>query len=137
MSTLNPVGVKINACGREYELLFTLNAIDKLQDMTGQLLPEIMLEVANVKDTNSIASLKMVLSVLMNDYAERMNDPFFSSEKHPELIPVTEKQVGMFVNEANWGEMVDNVLTAYGYSMPEPDEDEEEEPDPNAVSGNS
>ena len=136
MSTLNPVGVKIDARGREYELLFTLNVIDKLQDMTGKLLPEIMLQVANVKDPENIPTLKLVLSTLMNDYAERMNDPFYSSEKHPEIVPVTEKQVGYFVDETNWGAMIDAILTAYGFSMPESDDDDED-PDPNAVSGNS
>lgn len=137
MSTLNPKGVRIDACGREYELLFTLNAIDQIQDTTGQLLPEVMLEIANVKDPNNISTLKMVLAILMNDYVERMQDPFFSSVQHPELIPVTEKQVGYFVTEANWGAMIDAVLTAYGYSMPDPEDDDGEESDPNAESGSN
>ncbi len=137
MSTLNPRGVDVDVMGRHYEILFTLNAIDKIQDMTGKMLPEIMLTIADVKNPDSIPTLKLVLSILLSDYSERIHDPLYRAPGDiSDIIPISEKQVGQFVTAENWGQIIEGILTAYGYSMPEKSEDEEES-DPNLKSGNS
>ena len=138
MSALNPKGVKIDINGREYELLFTLNAIDKIQDITEQTLPEIMLTIADVKNRNSIGMLKIVLSILLTDYSERIHDPLFSpisQSSAADIIPISPEQAGMIVTAENWAEIIEKVLLAYGYCMPEPDPEEDEPDFPKA--GNS
>lgn len=136
MSALNPKGVKITlgpkGLEREYELLFTLNAIDKIQDAAAATLPQVLMEVASTKDANSIRSLKLVLSVLLTDYAERMNDPLTCIEKRPDLVPVSEASAGRLVTEANWPDVVSAIIEAYGLSMPQK---EDEDDDPNRASG--
>ena len=125
MSTLRPRGVKVVLQGNSYEFLFTLNAIDSLQDATGLSLQACIKALTEPETVTHM--LKTTARVLINDYLER-------TQENPEYI--TDKTVGWLINLENQGEVLVAILEAYGLSMPEPDEDaeEEEETDPNAQS---
>ena len=118
MSVLNPRGVKIDLGGKEYEFLFTLNAIDQLQDESGMSLQECIKSLTEPETVTKM--LRMTAKILINDYLER-------TEEHPEFV--TDKTVGWFVTLENQGDVLVAILKAYGISMPEPDEDDEEEED--------
>ena len=128
MSVLNPRGVKIDLGGKEYEFLFTLNAIDQLQDESGMSLQECIKSLTEPETVTKM--LRMTAKILINDYLER-------TEEHPEFV--TDKTVGWFVTLENQGDVLVAILKSYGISMPDPEEDEEEEDetdgqDPNAES---
>lgn len=124
MSLLKPRGVKIELGGKEYEFLFTLNAIDALQDEMGLTLSECVKALTEPSTVTKF--LRTTAKVLMNDYLER-------TEENPEYV--TDKTVGWFVTLENQSDVLVAILKAYGLSMPDTDEDdEEEELDPNGTS---
>ena len=127
MSALRPRGVKIELGGNSYEFLFTLNAIEQIQDETGMTLQECIRSLTEPETVTR--TLRTTAKILINDYLER-------TESEPELL--TDKTVGWIVTLENQADVLVAILQAYGLSMPEPDEDEEEfeedDNDPNAVS---
>lgn len=124
MSDLRPTGITINLGGQERKLLFTLNAIDVLQDEHGKPIDEIVRSLTN--DSNDHKVFISVVTALLNDEAEREKT---LNEK--ELPIVTPQLTGWMIDQSNYAEVFIAVLKAYGYSFPEPDEDS----DPNPESG--
>ena len=100
---------------KERHLLFSLNAIDEMQDKFGGF--DRLDEVLSGRD--SIKNLRWLLTVLLNEGAE---------EGEPEL---TEKQVGKMIHTGNFLEVKSSVFKAFsmgnnGTEEPPARDDEED-----------
>lgn len=124
MSDLRPTGITVNLGGQERKLLFTLNAIDVLQDEHGKPIEDIIRSISDDGKDHKI--FLSIVTALLNDEAER--EKIMNGR---ELPVVTPQLAGWMVTHDNYAEVFIAVLKAYGYSMPEPDEDS----DPNLESG--
>lgn len=105
---------------KERHLLFSLNAIDEMQDKFGGF--DKLDEMLSGKD--SIKNLRWLLTVLLNEGAE---------ENEPEL---SEKQVGRLIHTGNFLEVKASIFKAFSMGnsgSPEPpardEEDDDEEDD--------
>lgn len=101
---------------KERHLLFSLNAIDEMQDKFGGF--DRLDEVLSGRD--SIKNLRWLLTVLLNEGAE---------EGEPEL---TEKQVGKLIHTGNFAEVKDAIFKAFsmgnnGTEEPPARDDEEDD----------
>lgn len=117
MSDLRPKGIPVTIGGVERHFLFTLNAIDEIQDHYKMPLSEVIEKFADKEE--SYKTMRYVITVLLNDEAERENGQ----------STVTEKEVGWMITLENEAEIITAVFRAYGYSLPEGDKD------PNRMSG--
>ena len=112
---------------KERHLLFSLNAIDEMQDKFGGF--DRLDTVLSGKD--SIKNLRWLLTVLLNEGAGEGEDP------------LTEKQVGKLIHTGNFAEVKDAIFKAFSMGNtgsiepPERDEEDEEEEDieKNATAG--
>ena len=106
---------------KERHLLFSLNAIDEMQDKFGGF--DRLDKVLSGKD--SIKNLRWLLTVLLNEGAE---------EGEAEL---TEKQVGKLIHTGNFAEVKTAIFKAFSMvnngttEPPENEEDEEEDDNDN------
>lgn len=106
---------------KERHLLFSLNAIDEMQDKFGGF--DRLDKVLSGKD--SIKNLRWLLTVLLNEGAE---------EGEAEL---TEKQVGKLIHTGNFAEVKTAIFKAFSMGNngttepPENEEDEEEDDNEN------
>lgn len=103
---------------KERHLLFSLNAIDEMQDKFGGF--DRLDKVLSGKD--SIKNLRWLLTVLLNEGAE---------EGEAEL---TEKQVGKLIHTGNFAEVKTAIFKAFsmgnnGTTEPPKNEEDEEEDD--------
>ena len=109
---------------KERHLLFSLNAIDEMQDRFGGF--DKLDEVLSGKD--SIKNLRWLLTVLLNEGAE---------EGEAEL---TEKEVGRMIHTGNFLEVKSSIFKAFSMGnngSPEPPERDNDEEDDrkNAAAG--
>lgn len=115
---------------KERHLLFSLNAIDEMQDKFGGF--DRLDKVLSGRD--SIKNLRWLLTVLLNEGAE---------EGEPEL---SEKQVGKLIHTGNFAEVKDAIFKAFsmgnnGAEEPparddeEDDEEEDSTEEKNAAAG--
>ena len=118
MSDLRPEGVKVELGGQERKLLFTINAVEQIQDKCNLPLYDAMQYVANAvggnTDKETVHNFKMIVMVLLNDE----NDGNF-----------TEKEVGEMLHMGNYRKVARTVMEAFGLHIPDPDEDTEEDED--------
>lgn len=126
MSDLRPTGVPLMVGGVKREILFTLNAIDKIQSETGLSMEEVIGELTI--PGKSVQALKKILKCLLEDEVER------KAGQETEFKKYTEEEIGWLFDARNIPEAVLAIFTAYGVSLPELEEEEEEE-NPNMVSG--
>ncbi len=112
MSDLNPKGVLVVLGGEERRLLFTLNAVDEIQDHYDCSLEEVIDRLTDKRE--SVKTLRYLVMALLNDEAERSGK---EGQKQ-----YTEKEVGWLITQDNATEVTLAVLKAYGLSLPEPDE---------------
>ena len=101
---------------KERHLLFSLNAIDEMQDKFGGF--DRLDTVLSGKD--SIKNLRWLLTVLLNEGAEDDEEP------------LTEKQVGKLIHTGNFAEVKTAIFKAFSMGnngTPEPPERDEEEED--------
>lgn len=124
MSDLRPRGIPIEINGVERKILFTLNAIDMIQEKYKKTLSEVldMMLEGNLSDH----VLRDVLLILLEDERERekYKDPDINIEQ------LTVKELGWFLSIDNQYDVMKLIFRAYGISIPEPEED-----DPNQESG--
>lgn len=123
MSDLQPKGTGVKLGEREYQLLFTLNAIDDIQshfDIDISDIGELFQE-----SKKSIPTLRYILTVLINEGIDAHND--VSEEKWAKL---DERYVGRQINSQNMREFMTAVFKSFSDSVPEGEEDT-----PNAVGG--
>lgn len=117
MSDLKPRGVAIVLDGVERHLLFTLNAIDEIQENFGKPLGEVIGEITSGDPSNK--RLQEVTAILLNNEAERVNR-HEGAEKFPQ---VTVQEVGDMIGLDNLLEVTKALLRAYGISIPEPEDE--------------
>ena len=120
MSDLRPKGVHVTIGGEEFELLFTIGAIEDIQEATGLGLFDVMQKIASAVDGNTsketLKCYKAVLHVMTGK-----DEEFFRKIPWGEYAPLAKK-----------------MLEAFGISLPDPDEDEDdddEEKDPKTKAG--
>ena len=111
---------------KERHLLFSLNAIDEMQDKFGGF--DRLDTVLSGKD--SIKNLRWLLTVLLNEGAEDDEEP------------LTEKQVGKLIHTGNFAEVKTAIFKAFSMGnngtpeQPEQDgEDDEEDIEKNMTAG--
>lgn len=129
MSDLRPKGIKVALGGQERRLLFSINAIDGIQEKCNMPLYDAMKYIARAadgkKDHDTLVQYRTVTTVLLNEE----NDG-----------SLTEKEVGKMITLENYQDIAQNILLAYGIAIPDPDEgddmdDDEEDDHPNAETG--
>ena len=117
MSDLNPRGVEVVIGGEERKLLFTINAIDEIQDRLNMPFLDTIGRIAAVADGSlkkeDLQAYKVILSILVS-----------TKDK-----TITDREIGDLIEYSKIRFIAWKVLEAYGISMPEPDEDEEDEDD--------
>lgn len=119
MSNLRPKGQEIVVEGVKRYLLFTLNAIDEIQDEMDCSLEEAVNRLTDKRE--SAKTMKKMVSILLNDEADRKEG----------LKRYTPEEIGREITQENLQETLLAILRAYGLSLPEPDEYDH----PNAKSG--
>lgn len=124
MGRLRPTGVPVTIGGTERHLLFTLNAIDEIQERNDAPLGEVVSKLADEKEANK--ALRSIVTILLNDEVERLS---YKNGKN-EFDILDEKQVGWMITKENIDEVAVAVLKAYGCDLPETDES-----DPNREGG--
>lgn len=125
MSDLRPRGVPIVIGRVERRLLFTLNAIDAIQDKYDKTLSEVLDMMIDGTIGNHV--MKDVLMILLEDEVERIQ------YEHPEReVPrISEKEIGWFIGLDNQYDVMTLLFKAYAISVPEADEDD----NPNQTGG--
>lgn len=109
---------------KERHLLFSLNAIDEMQDKFGGF--DKLDEVLQGKD--SIKNLRWLLTLLLNEGANEGKDE------------LSEKQVGKMIHTGNFMEVKSSIFKAFaignsGTEEPPQDEDSEDDEEKNAKAG--
>lgn len=116
MSDLRPKGVEVEIGGQKRNLLFTVNAIDEIQERCNAPLIDAMQYVAKAADGKmdheTLDNFRAIVTELVNDA---------DGERH------SEKEIGRILTLENYRPVAWKVLEAYGLSVPDPDEDDEDE----------
>jgi len=108
MSALNPQGVPCTlADGKEYHFIFSLNAIDEIEDSTGQTLRENIINLTDEKKNRQ--AIRDIVSALVNDENGRNGD-----KKR-----ISPQEAGYLVTLENMLAVTQAILEAYGISMPD------------------
>ena len=114
MSAIKDGRYPVNIGGKERHLLFSLNALDEIQDKFGGY--DKLAEVFNQDNKEWIKNTKWLLALLVNEGAE---------EGEPE---VTEKQVGRWIHTGNIVEVKSAILKAFAVGTNGNNNTQEEEP---------
>ena len=114
MSAIKDGRYPVNIGGKERHLLFSLNALDEIQDKFGGY--DKLAEVFNQDNKDWIKNTKWLLALLVNEGAE---------EGEPE---VTEKQVGRWIHTGNIVEVQSAILKAFAVGTNGNNNTQEEEP---------
>lgn len=117
MSAIKDGRYPLEVGGKERHLLFSLNALDEIQDKFGGY--DKLSEVFNQENKDWIKNTKWLLALLINEGAE---------EDEPE---VTEKQVGRWIHTGNIIEVQSAILKAFAVGTNGDKEPQEEEPGEN------
>ena len=120
MSAIKDGRYPIEIGGQERHLLFSLNALDEIQDKFGGY--DKLAEVFNQDNKDWIKNTKWLLALLINEGAE---------EGEPE---VTERQVGKWIHTGNIVEVQTQMMKAFsvgttGNTEPQQSQDNEVEED--------
>lgn len=113
MSAIKDGRYPVVISGKEYHLLFSLNALDEIQDKFGGY--DKLAEVFDQSNKDWIKNTKWLLALLINEGAE---------DGEPEL---SEKQVGRLIHTGNIAEVQSAMLKAFAVGTrgsAEPVEDE-------------
>ncbi len=116
MSGLNPKGIPVKISGEEHALLFTLNAVDDIQDRMDMPIDDVIDCLSDSR--KAWKACKTILSSLLNDEAERKK--YYN--KQLEAKSYTEEEIGWMITEGDKYEILAAILKAYGAAVPE-DED--------------
>ena len=124
MSDLRPTGVAVELEGVERHLLFTLNAIDDIQEHFDMELGQVINNLTDKAYAQDV--VRYVLYALLNDEEERTRG------KGRELKKYSYKEIGWIITLENQIDITIAILEAYGISLPKTDAEED---DPNQTSG--
>lgn len=102
MSAIKNGAYTVELNGKEYGLLFSLNALDALQDRFGGY--DKLAEVFNTNNPNWVKDTKWLFALLLNEalYAEDEN-----------ATPLTEQQVGRMVHMGNLESIQQAIFAAF------------------------
>lgn len=129
MSDLRPTGAPVVIGGQEYNILFTIGAIETIQETCNKALVETMPAIANVANYRTDADdlrtfYNVVAAFLTVDSGKK----------------VTADDIDGIMKPAEMQKIAITLMEAYGFSMPDPDSDDEdsedeEEENPNQETG--
>lgn len=117
MSDLRPKGVPVKIGGEEHNLLFTINAVDEIQDRMNLPIDEVFDSLTNPWE--AWKALKTMLACLLND--EQGRKKFYGEIQETKVY--TEEEVGWMVLETDKYVIIEAMLRAYGVSLPETEEE--------------
>ena len=117
MSAIKDGRYPINIGGQERHLLFSLNALDEIQDQFGGY--DKLDKVFNQENKDWIKNTKWLLALLINEGAEEGE------------AEVTEKQVGRWIHTGNILEVQRAILKAFTVGTSGGNETKDEEPGEN------
>lgn len=103
MSAIKDNSYTIELNGKKYRLLFTLNAMDEMQDKFGGY--DKLSEAFDQSNPNMFKDLRWMLTLLINEGLEDGETEF------------TEKQVGKLVHMGNLPQIKDGIFRAFGRSV--------------------
>ena len=119
MSDLKPRGVPVTICGEERRLLFTINAVEDIQETLDMPILEALDVMANDAD-RQYTFIKKILTVLLDSEADLVK-----LQTGKDLRRFTEKEVGLLVGTDNKLDIVLTILQAFNNSMPESSGDDD------------
>lgn len=129
MSDLRPTGAPVVIGGQEYNILFTIGAIETIQETCNKALVETMPAIANVANYRTDADdlrtfYNVVAAFLTVDSGKK----------------VTADDIDGIMKPTEMQKIAITLMEAYGFSMPDPDSDDEdsedeEEENPNQETG--
>ena len=127
MSDLRPTGAPVTIGGQEYNILFTIGAIEAIQETCNKALVNIMPAIARVADYKTDSEdIKTLYSVVA---------AFLTVDTGKEVKVET---IDGLIKPAEMQKLAITLHEAYGYSKTKPDcedSEEEEEEDPNQKTG--
>ena len=127
MSDLRPTGAQVVIGGQEYNILFTIGAIEAIQESCNKALVETMPAIVNIANYGtSTEDVKTFYNVIA---------AFLTVDTGKE---VKAEDIDGIIKPAEMQKIAITLLEAYGFSMPDPDsddEDSEENEDPNQETG--
>lgn len=129
MSDLRPTGTPVVIGGQEYNILFTIGAIETIQETCNKALVKTMPAIANVANYRTDADdlrtfYNVVAAFLTVDSGKK----------------VTADDIDGIMKPTEMQKIAITLMEAYGFSMPDPDSDDEdsedeEEENPNQETG--
>ena len=122
MSSLNPKGIPVRIGGEEHALLFTLNAVDDIQDRMDMPIDDVIDGLSDQR--KAWKACKTILCSLLNDETERRK--YYDREW--EAKSYTEEEIGWMITESDKYEVLAGILKAYGAAVPE-----DEDPNPESA----
>ncbi len=129
MSDLRPIGAPVVIGGQEYNILFTIGAIEAIQETCNKALVKTMPAIARVADFKTDSEdVKTFYNVIA---------AFLTVDTGKE---VKAEDIDGIIKPAEMKKIAITLLEAYGFSMPDPDSDgedteDEEEENPNQETG--
>lgn len=124
----NATGVRLG--GETYGMLFTLNAIDDIQDHfqidienLADLFRDREEDGHTVRNRNKVRNLCWILAKLINEWIDCEKDA-----GNPERSPVDDRFIGRHINAANWTSMANRILESFKASTPEHEDDDDIDP---------
>ena len=129
MSDLRPIGAPVVIGGQEYNILFTIGAIEAIQETCNKALVETKPAIARVADFKTDSEdVKTFYNVIA---------AFLTVDTGKE---VKAEDIDGIIKPAEMKKIAITLLEAYGFSMPDPDSDgedteDEEEENPNQETG--
>ncbi len=126
MSDLKPKGIIVEIAGKEHELLFTINAIETIQEKCNAALVDTIGSVARVADGDLKKPYLLDLCTVIAALCQKEGTNYTATDFDGAIKPIEYPEIAL------------KILEAYGISLPEPDEEDEEPKegeDPNQKTG--
>lgn len=123
MSAIKDGRLPVELNGKEYHLLFSLNALDEMQDRFGGY--DKLDKAFNSSNPNMIKDLRWLLTLVINEGMEEGQEP------------LTEQQVGRMIHLGNLQQIKDAIFAAFVYSTNGGEEKETTEEAEDTEEGNT
>ena len=126
MSDLRPAGIKVKIGGKEHEMLFTIRAIETIQEKCNAALIDAIKSVVNVADGSTDIQDLSNFCTIIAALCQKEGTEYTAKDFDGTLKPMEYQMVA-------W-----KILQAYGFSVPDPDEEDgdlDEDDDPNQKTG--
>ncbi|MCM1219293.1 MAG: hypothetical protein NC548_32845 [Lachnospiraceae bacterium] len=111
MSAIKDGRLPVELNGREFHLLFSLNALDELQERFGGY--DKLDKAFDKNNPDMIKDMRWLLTLIINEGMDEGEQP------------LTEKQVGKLIHIGNLSQIKDAIFSAFAYSVNGGEEPEE------------